>query len=162
MQVAARQFKGNVGFTQSGKSPQLMRGPLGRNMYDRSSTNLFATQQSLGATDGNGCRCSLRSPPKTGAITCSGWHLQSASEIEIWRGSQAITLHGVHVLEDSISGVPLWQRPECDSCRIAVSLETVDSLRMVDTERSWMILAGLPFAALGAVVVTWRLFRGGD
>jgi hypothetical protein len=151
---------------QAAKSPQLMRGPLGRNAYDRSSTNLLtisprskvwgAALTAMAA----GVACAV--PPKQVPLPAPVGTFKARQEIEIWRGSQAITLHGVHVLEDSLSGVPLWQRPECDSCRIAVPLEGIDSLRMVDTERAWMILAGLPFAALGAVVVTWRLFGGGD
>jgi hypothetical protein len=83
-------------------------------------------------------------------------------EIEIWRGSQVITLHGVHVFEGSIRGVPLWRPPDCDSCLIAVPLESIDSLRAVHTERSWIILASLPFAALAAVAVAWQLFGGDD
>lgn len=100
--------------------------------------------------------------PKQVPLPAPAGGFKPRQQIEIWRGSKAITLHGVHIREDSLHGVPFWQRPDCAACRIAVPLENVDSLRLVDNERSWMILAGLPFAALGAVMVAWRLFGGED
>jgi len=81
-------------------------------------------------------------------------------EIEIWRDRKSVTLHGVRIAADSLSGVPLWRPPECDSCRTSMPLQEIDSLRVVHTERSWIFLASLPFMALGVVAATWALADG--
>ena len=81
-------------------------------------------------------------------------------EIEIWRDSNAVTLHGVRLVGDSLTGVPLWRPPDCDSCRVAMPLAAVDSLRTVNTEHAWMIAASLPFVALGMVAATMWLSDG--
>jgi hypothetical protein len=108
------------------------------------------------------CAFACAAPSKPVPVPVPPESYEPRQELEIWRGSEAITLHGVRVAADNLSGVPLWRPPDCDSCRIAVPLATVDSVRMVRTERSWMFLASLPFAMLGAVVLTWRLFGGND
>ncbi|MFL5530360.1 MAG: hypothetical protein ACJ8BC_00045 [Gemmatimonadales bacterium] len=82
-------------------------------------------------------------------IPTENTELKPRQEVEIWRGSQATTLHGVQVRSDSLTGVPLWRPPDCDSCRVVMPLGDIDSLRTVSTERSWMLLAGVPFVALG-------------
>lgn len=145
-----------------------MRGALGRNICERElkgrltippwSGAWAAALTAMLAAGPLGCAA----PPKPVLLPPPTGGFKPRQQVEIWRGSQAITLHGVHVFQDSLSGVPRWRHPDCDSCRIAVPLEGIDSLRIVDTERSWMILAGLPFVALGAVLVTWRLFGGDD
>jgi hypothetical protein len=83
-------------------------------------------------------------------------------EIEVWRDSNAVTLHGVRIAADALTGVPLWRPPECDSCRVTIPLQAVDSLRTVNTERAWMIAASLPFVALGMVAVTFWLNGDND
>jgi hypothetical protein len=98
--------------------------------------------------------------PKLVPIPVPPTAFKPRQEIEIWRDSKAVTLHGVRVLTDSLSGVPLWRSPSCDSCRVALPLDTIDSLRSVHTERSWMLLAGLPFVALGVFGAVWQLTDG--
>ena len=90
-------------------------------------------------------------------IPAESTDLKPRQEVEVWHGSKAITLHGVRVRSDSLSGVPLWRPPDCDSCRVGMPLRGVDSLRTVSTERSWMILASVPFVALGVVAATFAL-----
>jgi hypothetical protein len=85
---------------------------------------------------------------------------QPRQELEVWQGREAITLHGVRIAGDSLSGVPTWKPPNCDSCRVAVSVHGVDSIRTVHNERSWILLASIPFVALGAVVLA--VSAGGD
>jgi hypothetical protein len=83
-------------------------------------------------------------------------------ELEVWQGREAITLHGVRITGDSLTGVPAWKPPACDSCRVAVPVSAIDSIRTVDNERAWMLAASLPFVALGAVAVIFALSAGSD
>ena len=39
-------------------------------------------------------------------------------ELQVWQGREAVTLHGVRITGDSLSGVPVWKPPDCDSCRV--------------------------------------------
>jgi hypothetical protein len=98
--------------------------------------------------------------PQQMPIPAESTDLKPRQEVEVWHGSKAITLHGVRVRSDSLSGVPLWRPPDCDSCRVGMPLRGVDSLRTVSTERSWMILASVPFVALGVVAATFALTDG--
>lgn len=83
-------------------------------------------------------------------------------ELEVWRGRAALTLHGVRVAGDSLTGVPIWKPPDCDSCRVSVPVSGIDSIRTVHNERAGMLAASLPFVALGAVVVIFALSGGND
>lgn len=83
-------------------------------------------------------------------------------ELEVWRGRAALTLHGVRVAGDSLTGVPIWKPPDCDSCRVSVPVSGIDSIRTMHNERAGMLAASLPFVALGAVVVIFALSGGND
>jgi hypothetical protein len=98
--------------------------------------------------------------PQQVPIPAENGGFKPRQEVEIWRGSKATTLHRVQVRSDSLMGVPLWRPPECDSCRVVMPLREIDSLRTVSTERSWMLLASVPFVALGVVAATWALTEG--
>ena len=103
---------------------------------------------------------SCAGPPRLVPVPVPPSAFKPRQEIEIWRDSNAGTLHGVRVGADSLTGVPLWRPPGCDSCRVAMPLQTVDSLRTVSTERAWMIAASLPFVALGVVAITMAASDG--
>lgn len=83
-------------------------------------------------------------------------------ELEVWQGRKAMTLHGVRIAGDSLTGVPAWKPPACDSCRVAIPVSEIDSIRTVHNERAWMVAASLPFVALGAVAVVFALSGGSD
>jgi hypothetical protein len=83
-------------------------------------------------------------------------------EVEVWRGRDARTLHGVALSDSLLSGVPLHRAPACDSCRITIPLAEVDSLRYVSTERNWMILAAIPFVMIGVLAGAWAIAGGND
>jgi hypothetical protein len=103
---------------------------------------------------------SCSGPPKLVPVPVPPAAFKPRQEIEIWRDSSAVTLHGVRVVADSLIGVPLWQPPDCDSCRVALPLAAVDSLRAVHTESAWMVAASLPFVALGMVAAAMWLNDG--
>jgi hypothetical protein len=99
-------------------------------------------------------------PPKLVPVPEPPGAFKPRQEIEVWRDSNAVTLHGVRIAAESLTGVPLWRPPECDSCRVTIPLQAVDSLRAVNTEHAWMIAASLPFVALGVVAATMWLSDG--
>jgi hypothetical protein len=103
---------------------------------------------------------SCAGPPRVVPLPEPPGAFKPRQEIEVWRDSNAVTLHGVRVVADSLTGVPLWRPPDCDSCRVAMPLEAVDSIRTVNTEHAWMVAASLPFVALGVVAVTVWLNDG--
>jgi hypothetical protein len=99
------------------------------------------------------------------AVACGpGWHqpaqllpgpLPVRKQVQIWSSGQAQRWHSVVVQSDSISGVPFLRAPECDSCRIALPLESVDSVRIGSPEAGFWktlgLVVGIP--ALVAIVL---------
>lgn len=63
-------------------------------------------------------------------------------QVQIWTGSQSRILHSVRFDASSLSGVPFTKHPECSSCRIAIPLATVDSVRVGNKETGFFILMG--------------------
>ena len=88
----------------------------------------------------------------------AGWHRPAElspgpwrprQQVQVWTGGQAPRWHGVVVQADSISGVGFRQAPDCDSCRVTVALQRVDSVRLGNpTAGFWKtfgLIAALPF-----------------
>lgn len=50
-------------------------------------------------------------------------------QYQIWEGSNKHVLHSVRFKADTISGVPRWQPPMCDSCRVFFTRNEIDSIR---------------------------------
>ena len=98
---------------------------------------------------------------------CSGsWHrmedvtpraLQPRDQVQVWQGGRATLLHGVELESETLCGVPFVDTPTCDSCRVRIPLEAVDSLRIGNKERGFFRTAGL---VLGIGAVWAYLFRG--
>ena len=53
-------------------------------------------------------------------------------QAQLWVGDRSARLHGLIVTTDSISGVPYFQSPSCDSCRVTMPRTAVDSVRFGD------------------------------
>jgi hypothetical protein len=83
-------------------------------------------------------------------------------ELQVWQGREAVTLHGVRITGDSLSGVPVWKPPDCDSCRVSIPVRGIDSIRTAHNERAGMLAASIPFVALGALGVIFALSAGND
>ena len=100
-----------------------------------------------------------------GAVACgAGWHqpallrpgpLPVRKQAQVWSSGQAQRWHSVVVKADSISGVPFLQAPECDSCRMALPLAIVDSVRVGSPEAGFWktlgLIVGIP-ALIGIVL----------
>jgi hypothetical protein len=63
--------------------------------------------------------------------------------------------HAVVVRHDSISGVPFVRPPDCDSCRRALPLDLVDSVRVGHPVTGFWktlgLVVGIPLAVLGVL-----------
>jgi hypothetical protein len=82
-----------------------------------------------------------------------GRELPARQQVQLWLGNQARVLHAVTVNPDSVSGVPFHLPPECDSCRIALSRSTVDSMRLGNKERGALKSMGAGYLALGVAAL---------
>ncbi len=48
---------------------------------------------------------------------------------EVWSAGRPHELHALRIENDSLVGVPWWNDPGCDSCRVAIARAEVDSVR---------------------------------
>jgi hypothetical protein len=92
----------------------------------------------------------------------AGWHraepspasqLPPRQQVQIWQGPQKRVLHAVVVTADSISGVPYQISPDCDSCRVYLARNTVDSMRLGNMEKGALKSVGLGYVLMGAAIV---------
>ena len=97
---------------------------------------------------------------------CTAWHRRDTAleqapsatrRVQIWAHGRGYDLHGLVLRSDSVFGVPYWKPSNCDSCRIGLARQDVDSLRV--REDSYGRNAGLVAAgfaiAIGAALVAW-------
>lgn len=84
----------------------------------------------------------------------------SRQQVEVWQAGKVLTLHAARVTAEELSGIPHWQPVDCDSCRVSVTLGTIDSLRAVHGERAAVLVTALPIAVLAAAMVTWGATEG--
>lgn len=50
--------------------------------------------------------------------------------MQIWMHGESQRWHGIRTDSATLSGVPLFRPPDCDSCRITVPRASVDSVRI--------------------------------
>lgn len=100
-----------------------------------------------------------------GILGCgAGWHqppqlapgpLPPRQQVQVWVDGQAERWHSVVVGSDSVSGFPFLQSSTCDTCRRAVPLIAVDSIRvgkpMTGFWKTMGLVVGIQFAALVAI-----------
>jgi hypothetical protein len=79
--------------------------------------------------------------------------LPARQQVQVWQGRGSQVLHSVLVSPDSVTGVPFHLPPECDSCRIAVARNTVDSMRLGNRERGALKSFGAGYVALGVAAL---------
>jgi hypothetical protein len=92
--------------------------------------------------------------------------LPRRQQAQVWTDGRAQRWHAVVVGTDSISGVPFTRPPACDSCRVAVSRGSVDSLRLGNpTAGFWKSMGlgmGITFAAALVICRFERTCQLGD
>jgi hypothetical protein len=88
---------------------------------------------------------------------CSAWHRldeglaqprAARDRVQLWIGTRAYEVRSVSVRGDSVSAVPSWQPPTCDSCRLHFALADVDSVRAQDTSGGTILIGGVAVVAL--------------
>jgi hypothetical protein len=100
--------------------------------------------------------------PEHVAIPPAPASFKPRQQIEVWQDQEAMTLQGVRIRGDSLIGVPFWRPPGCDSCRVTIPLNRIDSLRTVHNERAGLVAASLPILALATVAVIFAVSGGSD
>jgi len=84
---------------------------------------------------------------------CAGWtrveslepdSLPPGQDVQVWTGRKARVLHGVTIGQDSIRGIPFQLPLSCDTCRVAVPLAAVDSVRVgSEAQNGFLWVAGV-------------------
>jgi hypothetical protein len=54
---------------------------------------------------------------------------EARARYQVWSHGEDRILWSVRIGADTVSGVPYWRDPACDSCRIAIPRPEVDSIR---------------------------------
>jgi hypothetical protein len=87
-------------------------------------------------------------------LGCNGWggaqagatlpaDLETRRRLQVWSDGRSQVLHAIRLGNDTLSGVPYWQAPECDSCRVLIPSARVDSVRVrTFSRRKTVILVG--------------------
>jgi hypothetical protein len=88
--------------------------------------------------------------------------LPARQQVQVWSASSRLQLHAVRVDSNTLSGVPFTRPPDCDSCRVALALSEIDSLRVGSPEKTGFMLAALPFVALLGLVLGLNIGMNGD
>ena len=83
--------------------------------------------------------------------------LSPRDRVQVWSGRGSQVLHAVRFTDASVSGVPYLQPPECDSCRVSLTLSAVDSMKTVPGEGNAIAGVLAPVAVLVGVIVAWRI-----
>ena len=76
---------------------------------------------------------------------------------QVWSGGSPQVLISLQVSADSVSGVPYWKSPACDSCRVALPRSAVDSIRRRGFDPNKSLLATIIITPL---IVLWAAFEG--
>jgi hypothetical protein len=101
----------------------------------------------------------------------AGWHrlddltprtLPVRTQVQLCMGHQTRVLHAVTLGTDSVTGVPFHRPPDCDSCRVVIARNTVDSMRLGNQERGALRSIGFGYLALGAAALVLYLSVGTD
>lgn len=104
----------------------------------------------------------------------AGWHttslaprpLPARQQAQVWTGGQARRWHALVIGADSISGVAFTKSPGCDSCRVAVTREAVDSVRLGNPTAGFLkgvgLGVGIAFAAVIAICRGYESCQLGD
>jgi len=100
-----------------------------------------------------GCT-SLRKSTPIETLSLAG---TSRDKYQVWTHGLAHVLIAVRLDQDTLSGVPYWKPPACDSCRLAIPRTTVDSVRVKSFDPNRTLLLGI---ILTPIVVLMYAFRG--
>ena len=83
--------------------------------------------------------------------------LAPSRQVKVWSSERTWRLHAVEWTGDSLVGVPFQSPPKCDTCRVAIPLAEVDSLKTGASPEtlSMVLLVGLPIAIITVGALLW-------
>lgn len=91
---------------------------------------------------------------RTGALDA----IAPRQQVQVWQQGRALRWHAVRVDADTVRGIPFFQPLTCDSCRLAVPRNTVDSMRVGNPVagfwKSVALVVGITVAA--GIVYCWE------
>ena len=76
--------------------------------------------------------------------------------VEVWRNGKSTTLHKVEIDENDVSGIPHVKPITCDTCRIIIPRNEVDSLRLTSGDRNALLGTGLIVGFFVGAMLVWR------
>ena len=81
--------------------------------------------------------------------------LPKRQQVQVWQAGRVIRLHAVEMAADSLTGVPYLRPPDCDSCRVALGRQKIDSIRSGNPSAGFWKTVGLSLAgvAVAALVI---------
>jgi hypothetical protein len=100
----------------------------------------------------------------------AGWHQPAAlspgpmpnrQQVQVWSSGQMRRWHAVRVTEDSISGVPFAESPDCTDCRGSIARAAVDSVRIGNPAAGFWKSIGLALGVPTALMGIWCEAEGG-
>lgn len=101
----------------------------------------------------SGCTA-LREPVPVEALPAIA---EPRAHYQVWSHGSPRILIALRTTADTLSGVPYWKPPACDSCRVAISRSAVDSVRITALDPNKSLLAAIIITPL---VVLMMAFRG--
>lgn len=82
--------------------------------------------------------------------------LEERARVQLWSRGNAYVVHGVRVRGDSVTAVPYWLPPNCDSCALRLPLTLVDSVRIQRSAEGPTIALTTVLVGIGATII-WFL-----
>jgi hypothetical protein len=99
----------------------------------------------------------------------AGWHriedpavaqLPVRQQVQVWTAGRNVRLHAVRLVGDSLIGIPFHRSPDCDSCRVAIAVTAIDSVRAGNPEAGFWKTLGL-IGLINAALLAWFCAEGG-
>jgi hypothetical protein len=100
----------------------------------------------------------------------AGWHQPAAfspgpmpdrQQVQVWSSGRMRRWHAVRVTEDSISGVPFAELPNCPHCRGSIARIAVDSVRVGNPVAGFWKTIGLALGVSTVLMGIWCEAEGG-
>ena len=100
----------------------------------------------------------------TGTTSCMTWsnakpptpqQFSARRQVQVWAGDRAWRLHEVQLTPDSLTGTPFMKPLGCDSCRIALSLAEVDSIKTGRPEAVSIAIVMVPLGLFLLIAAAW-------
>ena len=82
------------------------------------------------------------------------------AQYQVWGHGSPQVLIALRTTADSLSGVPYWKPPTCDSCRVAIPRSAVDSVRITALDPNKSLLAAIIIAPLVFLMMAFQGMGG--